>query len=71
MYPATQNAVMDQTYNNDNIIPGGWRNGIVMHDLGVQQRRHVGTRAAQQQRNYLKMYYNSPDGEVPWQYNIL
>ena len=50
MYPATQNAGMDQTDNNDNIIPGGWRNSIAMHDLGVQQRENVGTIVAQQQK---------------------
>ena len=70
-YPTGQNALVDQEDANGNVIPGEWRNGLVMQDIGVQYLGNAGTRAAQQQRDYLKTYYNNPVGEVPWQYNML
>ncbi|KAK3106532.1 hypothetical protein FSP39_022055 [Pinctada imbricata] len=49
-YSGIQSAILDQSDGNDNIIPGEWRNGAVMHDLGNNQRGNVASRAAQQQR---------------------
>lgn len=68
-YPVAQNAVMDQADDNDNIVSGEWRNALGMHDLGTNHKG--GTKAVQKQRDYLKMYYNSPVGEVFWQHTIL
>jgi hypothetical protein len=66
-YPVAQNAVMDQADNNDNIAPVEWINGLVMHDLGINQRVQIGKQASQKQKDYLKMFCNSSVGEVPWQ----
>lgn len=68
-YPVAQNAVMDQADDNDNIVPGEWRNALGMHDLGTNHKG--GTKAVQKQRDYLKMYNNSPVGEVFWPHTIL
>ena len=70
-YLAVQTALIDQTDYNDNFIPGEWRNGIVMHDLGTNQRGNVATQAAQQERSYLKANCSSQIGEVQWQRNII
>ena len=71
-YPGLQNAALDQEDNLHAVIPGAWRDGRDVPDMD-----HIGggnnraTRAAKAQRDYLKEYYNSPVGAVPWQLNMV
>ncbi len=70
-YPGPQNAVIDQEDNNHNIVPGKWRNGVQMHDVPAIDHGNHATVAGKHQRQYLKLYYNSPAGAVPWQQNMI
>jgi len=59
---------VDREDENYNVIPGSWRIGRSMDD--VTHPPGGGSRAskvAKSQRAYLKHYYNSPQGKVPWQ----
>ncbi len=66
-YPALQNPALDAEDNQLNLIPGDWRNGVQMHDVLNIIGRNRATQAFKQQREYLKLYYNSPTGAVPLQ----
>ena len=72
-YPGVQNAALDQEDENHNIIPGAWRQGRVLPDPGdldgPNARHH--TQAAKALRDYLKEYYNSEAGSVPWQNDMI
>ena len=71
-YPAMQNAALDQEDDDHVLIPGEWRQGRNLQD--VMNRDFRGNRvtaAGQNQRDYLKEYYNSPAGAVPWQNNMI
>ena len=50
--------------NDEEVVPGTWRNGPNMHDIEEVQGGNVTSRAAKTQRIYLTHYYNSPVGEV-------
>ena len=50
-----------------NIVPGSWRGEQTLAELRQPARGRSATQAAQAQRNYIKAYYNSPAGSVPWQ----
>ncbi len=67
-YPG--NPPLDRDNANHEIIPGQWRDNA---DLKEQQRLrgNVGTRAARGQRLYLKKYYSSEAGTVPWQNDMI
>lgn len=68
-YPPGENAVMDREDADYYIIPGEWRNGL---DLPrVDDESNTGTEAAQIQSQYLKEYYDSPVGVVPWQNQMI
>lgn len=57
---------VDQEDRHGDIIPGAWRENVILTD----NRNLVGNRtkkAAKAQRNYLCDYYNSEVGAVPWQ----
>ncbi len=66
-YPAPQNAALGAEDDQLNIIPGDWRNSVQMQDVLNIVRGNTATQAAKQQKEYLKLYYNSPTGAVPWQ----
>ncbi len=66
-----QNAAMVGEDDQLNLIPREWRNGAQMQDALNILGRNRATRAAKQQREYLKLFYNSLTGAVPWQLNCL
>ena len=53
--------------NNHRHVPGGWRQGQVLSDLGVPKWGNHATVAAKRQREYLMHYYNNAFEAVPWQ----
>ena len=65
-YPALQNAVPDQEDDNHQVIPGTLIDDTSLEDMNILGG-NLATRAATKQRHYLKQYYNSPAGAVPWQ----
>jgi len=69
-YPHAQNAVLDQEDDNHEVIPGAWRDAANMHDMENIRGAYV-TNEAKKQRLYLKHYYNSDVGSVPWQEQMI
>ena len=65
-YQGLQNMALDREDENHNIVPGAWRDGRVLDDMGHAPGGNVATRDGKQQRVYLKHYYNAV-GSVPWQ----
>lgn len=66
-YPALQNTVIDAENANHQIIPGSWRATANMHDVDNMRGPNRDSTAAKKQRGYLKLYFNSAAGSVPWQ----
>ena len=66
-YPNLQNADLDREDGNGQLIPGAWRDIALEQEMEALQRAPRETRAGKIQRVYLKHYYNSPAGSVPWQ----
>ncbi|XP_052770767.1 uncharacterized protein LOC128210457 [Mya arenaria] len=66
-YPQMQNAEMDKEDEDHNLIPGEWRNGAAMHDLAQNLGHNRDNVEGKNQRDYLKHYFNSPAGSIPWQ----
>jgi hypothetical protein len=66
-YPGVQNDMLDREDADNNVIPGQWRQGAQMVGAAAEPNLVRGTVHAQEQRDYLKDYYNSPAGSVPWQ----
>ncbi|XP_013386500.1 putative nuclease HARBI1 [Lingula anatina] len=66
-YPALQNAALDNEDENHNLVPGQWRQETNMHDVEQVVGPNRATRAGKQLREYLKLYFNSAAGSVPWQ----
>ena len=57
----------DREDMDHNILDGAWRQGRALPGIDIDTRGNLGSKAARQQRDYLKEYYNSADGAVPWQ----
>jgi hypothetical protein len=70
-YPAAQNCLLDVEDENHHVVPGAWREGVNMHDMQSVAGANQATRAGKAQRLYMKHYYNSPAGSVPWQNNMI
>ena len=72
-YPnPTDGIVLDQEMvDTHDLILGTWRNDGNMHDLGQPTRGNVATQCAKEQRDYLVQYFNSPEGSVPWQEDMI
>ena len=70
-YPTLQNAAMDAENTNNQIIPGSWRATTSMHDVDNMRGPNRDSTAAKKQREYLKLYFNSTVGSVPWQDNMI
>ena len=52
--------------NLSDAVPGSWRLGANMNDVNnIGGNRD--TQSARRQREYLKLYFNSPAGSVHWQ----
>ena len=66
-YPALQNAAMDMEDANHQVIPGAWRAGANMHEVDTMRVPNRDSIAAKRQREYLKLYFNSPAASVPCQ----
>ena len=59
-YPAVQNADLDREDEDHNLVPGAWRQDGQLVGLYDAGNMHNMGRAAKDQRDYLKAYYNSP-----------
>ena len=71
-YPGLQNAAMDAEDDNHQVADGAWRTGRNMQDVHNVRGPKRDTRAAiKAQREYLKHYFNSLAGSVPWQNNMV
>lgn len=55
------------------LLPGSWRSESDPQGLRPisKQGSNMHSRAAKEMRDYLSDYFMSPDGEVPWQYNMI
>ena len=65
--PQLQNRDLDQEDDNGQIVPGAWRDAGHMHEMEAAARASRATRDGKRQRIYLKNYFNSAAGSVPWQ----
>lgn len=66
--PSEQNNIVDREDTETcEVVPGAWRqepdNLVGLEAL----RGNTTTKTAKEQREYLKEYYNSEVGRVPWQ----
>ncbi|XP_060561924.1 putative nuclease HARBI1 [Ruditapes philippinarum] len=66
-YPSLQNEDLDHDDGQGDVVPGAWRNVGVLDDVNDVARGPRGTREGKQLRVYLKHYYCSDVGRVPWQ----
>ena len=66
-YPALQNAQLDMENDQHDVMPGLWRENANMHEVNRVMEANRDTIIAKRQREYLKLYFNSPAGSVPWQ----
>ena len=64
--PAIQNIQVDAEDATHNLIPGVWRQDANLPELNVPQGGNRHTVLAKRQRDYLRDYFNSPAGRVPW-----
>lgn len=66
------NPLLDQEDpDSHDLEPGAWKDGGTMLSSLVPLSRNNSTIAAKIQRNYLRDYYNSPIGSVPWQDSMI
>ena len=70
-YQADHQGLADEKDNNHGQVPGAWRQGQVLPDLGQLQRCNQATIAAKRHREYLMHYYNNAFGAVPWQNDVI
>ena len=70
-YPGVQNNDLDQEDEDGNHIPGAWRNDRVLQDVDAVDRGNLPNRDGKRIRTYLKHYYNSNVGSLPWQHNMI
>ncbi|XP_041369700.1 protein ALP1-like [Gigantopelta aegis] len=66
-YKMFQNVMVDQENEDHQVVPGAWRDDVQLDDLEALGPGNLATNEAKKQRLYLKQYYNSPVGAVPWQ----
>lgn len=64
-------SISDQEDANHNIIPGEWRKNTPLVDGISNLGRNTTTQAAKNQREYLRYYFNSEVGSVPWQMDMI
>ena len=60
-------AAVDQEDDQHNVIPGQWRMHANMYDVEQVAGPNRDNVVGKKQREYLKLYFNSPAGAVPWQ----
>jgi hypothetical protein len=66
-YPAIHTNLMDLEDQNQNVIPGAWKNDKVLLDAYHERAGDTGTQEGRQIRGYLGHYFTSKAGSVPWQ----
>ena len=66
-FPAIANAEVDRENEDHNIIPGAWRGDQQVEEIPQPQAPHRDNRVGKVMRDYLKAYFNSEAGSVPWQ----
>jgi len=62
---------VDQEDRNHALVPEVWREEGRLVDAGGHAGRNVDHNFGQQQRNYLKEYFMSEAGSVPWQEQMI
>lgn len=66
-YPTMTNSLVDREDRRHNLVLGSWRRDPdTLACLQPRSGNHL-KKDAKVQREYLKQYYNSPVGSVPWQ----
>ena len=70
-YPRLHVHLCDREDAQYNLIPGAWRNGVNLQDIGEILRGNTSNKEAKAQRLLLKHYYNSPVGSVSWQERMI
>ena len=71
-YPALQNNDVDREDGNGNHIPGAWRTDAVLQDVHEAGRQgYMANREGKRTRAYLKNYYVSDVGSLPWQNDMI
>ena len=70
-YAHLQNPQLDREDENHNLVEGAWRKESMMKAFKKVTGNKKTTAQAKRQREYLKYYFNSPAGSVPWQYRMI
>lgn len=63
-FPNIQNLELEEANGTP---PGSWRPATLLQDIQLEGRRFRITREGEEQRAYLRAYYCSEAGAVPWQ----
>ena len=66
-FPAIGNADADREDEDHNIVPRAWRANIYVEEIPQPQAPNRDNREGKVMRDYLKAYFNSDAGSVPWQ----
>jgi hypothetical protein len=69
-YPGLQNVALDHEGQDHELIPGAWRDDVVLQEVGAVKGPTRDAKEAKQQRVYLKHYVNNI-GSVPWQRDMV
>ena len=71
-YSGLQNAEVDREDADHNMVPVEWRRHAPMHELHRVRGPNQATTEVKRQREYLRLYMNSPAGAVPsWQQDMI
>ena len=70
-YPTQQNVQLDMKNDQHDLIPGLWRATANMYEVNMVIGPNRDTVAAKKQREYLRLYFNSQAGSVPWQNRMI
>ena len=70
-HPGQQNILLDQEAENYDLIPGEWRRDANMLEVDQLTAPNMDTMAGKKQREYLKLYFGSPAGQVHWQERMI
>ena len=65
------NQVMDHVDDEGNYVPGAWYNYAVLQDVADAGTGYMVNREGKWIQVYLKHYYNSDIGRLPWQENMI
>lgn len=69
--PADIRGVVDEDDNNHNVVGGQWRQAAHLQDGDSGNQRNVNSAAGSILRDYLKTFFNSDEGAVEWQENMI